>query len=406
MKRALNYIHYAARSVLSDKLYSTFYILGTAVAFVLIILLLSAVRLISSDARPFVNAENTIHIDPYFNDAQGKFIGGIATQDIGPFVESVPGAVGYSISNIQYTIAFANEKVRSAAVSFVDSRYFEVNDFEFISGRPFTDATANQAVLLKSFADRCYAGDPVGETITIQKNDYRIVGVVDDFSTLQNPEEVAVMWVPYTFDKFIPSGGAQFFDIDIVFEKGMPVGEMKDNLKHSLQQYFSKQSDAGVQVKPTDLYTLQEKKYDYAGGRVFGYGAAVVLFLLLLIPALNIMTLSSAKVQSLSREIAIRRALGASSREAFSQIISENILLTLIGFVFAAFLAEPTLSGIDSLLFKDDSISSILSGFQFNAGVYMAAFFMAMLFALIAGGIPAYNISRRNIANELKGRDL
>lgn len=405
MKKVLNYIGYSVRSILSNRMYATFYIFGTAVAFILILLLLSAIRLIGGGTRPFVNSENMIRVSPQYYDSRDEWVGGIATQDIGPFVESLPGAVDYSIGNLQYTIAFAGSKVRSAAVSFVDHKYFEINDFDFVSGRPFTDDNALQAVLLKSFADRCYADDPVGQTITIQKNDYRIVGVIDDFSALQNPYERAVVWVPYTFDKFIPSGGAFLFDINIVFDKGMSSDEMKENLSHAVRQYFSRRN-IEVRVRPSDFQTLQEWKYDYAGGSTFGYGAAAVLLLLLLVPALNIMTLSSAKVQASSREIAIRRALGATRRQAFAQIVSENLLLTMTGFVIAAFLASPALSGIDSLLFRDESVTSVLSGFRFGVPVYAGAFVMAVLFALIAGGIPAYNISRKNIADELKGRDI
>ncbi len=407
MRQVSDYLHYAVRSILSHRLYSIFYILGTAAAFILILLLLSATRLVSGSSRPFVNADNTIYVSPYFNDIHDRWLGGIETQDIGHFVESVPGAAGYCIKNIQYTIVFANEKVRSAAVDFVDSRYFEANDFDFISGRAFTDDSAQQAVLLESFAERCYKGDPVGETITIQKTDYRIVGVVKDFSVLQNPDERAVIWVPYTFDKFIPSGGAPFFDIGIVFEEDIPAAEMKENLCHAVRQYFSvRNKGAEADVRPADFKTIQEKKYDYVGGSVFGYGAAAVLLLLLLVPALNIMALSSAKISASAREMAIRRALGATSSGIFRQLLTENILLSAIGFVLATILAKPCLAGIDSLLFRDDSVSSVLDGFRFDFHVYALSLVLVVLFALIAGGVPAYRTSRKNIANELKGRDL
>lgn len=409
MKRVSDYLRSAIRNITSNKLYSVFYISGTAVTFVLIILLLSAVRLVSGNIRPFVNAGNTIRVSSNFYDMQGKFVGGISTPDILSFVESVPGAVSFNISNIQYTVAFASGKVRSAAVNFVDSKYFENNDFNFVAGRAFTGNDLPQAVLLKNFADRCYKGDPVGETIEIQKTEYKIAGVVDDFSVLQNPAERAVVWIPYKFDKFVPSGGSPFFDIDIIFDKEMPVREMKENLIHAVKQYFLSNGYRGnteVRVSPGDFRTVQEKKYDYVGGSAFGYGAAVVLLLLLLVPSLNIMALSSAKIQASAREMAIRRALGATKTGIFRQLLTENILLSVFGFAIAAILAKPFLAGIDRLLFRDESVSSVLSGFRFDFPVYALSLVLVILFALIAGGVPAYKTSRKNIANALKGRDL
>lgn len=406
MKKVFSYLCSAGRSIISNKLYSTFYILGTAVAFILIILLLSAVRLVSRQARPFVNAANTIHISPDFEGGDG-YSYGIATQDIERFVEAIPGAEKYCISNLEGTMAFVNGKVRSADVDFVDSRYFEVNDFNFISGRPFTDDGLPQAVILKSFAEKVYKTDPVGEKISIQKTDYRIVGVVDDFSPLQNPNERAVVWLPYKFNKFVPSGGSEY-EIDIVFDSGMPSGEMKENLAHALTGYFTRNSTGGggIRVSPSVLRTVQESKYDFAGGSAFGYGAAVILLLLILIPALNIMSLSSARIQASGMEIAIRRALGATRNQALLQMLSENVILSLVGFVIAAFFSGPCLSGIDRMLFSGGGSISVLTGFRFNFGVYAAALVLALLSALISGGIPAYNISRKNIADELKGRDL
>ena len=406
MKKFLNYIRSAIRNILSNKLYSTFYILGTAVAFILIILLLSAVRLVGRQARPFVNAANTIHISPDFESSDGDTYG-IATQDIERFVKAIPGTGKYCISNSEGTMAFVNGKVRPANVDFVDSRYFEVNDFNFTSGRPFTEDGLPQAVILKSFAEKVYRTDPVGERINIQKTDYRIVGVVDDFSPLQNPNERAVIWLPYKFNKFVPSGGS-YYEIDIVFDSDMPAGEMKENLGHALTGYLTRNIPGGenTRISPSVLRTVQENKYDFAGGSAFGYGAVMILLLLILIPALNIMSLSSARIQASGTEIAIRRALGATRNQALLQMLSENIILSLAGFVIAAFLAGPCLSGIDRMLFSGSNSISVLTGFRFDFVAYAAALVLALLAALISGGIPAYNISRKNIANELKGRDL
>ena len=410
MKRISNYLHYAFRSIQSDKLYSTFYVLGMTVAFVLIILLLSAVRLVSSSRRPFVNAANTVNVKQEFNDEYGSYLDPLLKPgNLDSFLESVPGAEGYAISNRQNTIAYANGKVRSAAVDFVNSRYFGINSFHFISGRPFADDDAREAVVTESFADRSFRVDPVGETVTIQRNEYRIVGVVEDFSPLQNPNERAVIWVPYTFDKFVPSG--DYFDVDIVFDRGMGTEEMKENLCHALKQHYAQfrynnGESVRLRLNPGELQTVQEAKLDFVGGSAFGYGAAAILLLLLLIPALNIMSLSSAKIQASSREMAIRRALGATQMQTFWQILSENLILSVAGYAAAALLAGPALEAIDALLMTDNGTTSMLSGFSSGFGVHAVSFLLALVFAVISGGIPAWRLSRRNIAAELKGRDI
>ncbi|EHH01772.1 ABC transporter permease [Paraprevotella clara] len=404
MKMILIYIRNAARSAWDDKLYSTFYILGMAVAFMLIILLFTAVRLVRSDAQPFVNAENMIRLETWFTDKNGNEIGGIETQDIERFVSALPGTTGYSISNTEEILVFANGKVRVANVGFVRDSHFEINEFDFISGRPFTENAVPQAVIAKSFADRSFPGNPLGEKITIQKQEYTIVGVVRDFSSLQNPFEKAVIWVSDKYNQFLPSY-EECYSINILFDQNMLPHDMQENLIHALTQYYRiKGIDANI--KKDNVLTLQEAKYKYVGGSTFNYGAVAILLLLILIPALNIMTLSSAKVYAMATEIAIKRALGATKQQAFGQIISENILLSLVGFIFAVILVKPVMALIDGMLSTSGNTISVLSGFSLDITVLALTLVMALLFALISGGIPAYHTVVRNIAVELKGRDL
>lgn len=404
MKMILTYIRNAARSAWDDKLYSTFYILGMAVAFMLMILLFTAIKLVRSDAQPFVNAENTIRLKNRFADKNGNEIGGIEAQDIERFVSALPGATGYSIKNTEEILVFANGKARTASVGFVSGSHFEINDFNFISGRPFTEDAVPQAVITKSFADRSFPGDPLGEKITIQKKEYTIVGVVQDFSTLQNPFEWSVVWVSDKYNQFLPSY-EEYYSINILFAQDMTTQEMQENLRHALTQYFrTKGIDANI--KKDDVLTLQEAKYKQVGGNVFNYGAVVILLLLILIPALNIMTLSSAKVHAMATEIAIKRALGATKRQAFGQIISENILLSLVGFILAVGLVKPLLGLIGKMLYISESYTTMLSGFSLDITVLAVTLILALLFALISGGIPAYHTAIKNIAVALKGRDL
>lgn len=403
MKMILTYIRNAARSAWSDRLYSIFYILGMAVAFILIIFLFTAVRLVRSDAQPFVNAENTISLKKRFADKNGNEIGGIEAQDIERFVSALPGATGYSISHTEDILVSANGKVRVANVGFVSASHFEINEFDFVVGRPFTDEAVPQAVVTKSFADRSFPGNPLGEKITVQKREYTIVGIVRDFSSLQNPFERSVVWVSDRYNKFTPSY-EQYYSINILFDRKIPVNEMQENLKHALTQYYQAKG-VDADIRKDDVLTLQEAKYKYVGGSTFNYGAVAILLLLILIPALNIMTLSSAKVYASATEIAIKRALGATKLQAFGQIISENILLALIGFILAAVLTGPVLALIDQMLYTNGDATSVLSGFSLDITVLAVTLVLALLFALISGGIPAYRTAIRNIAVELKGRD-
>ncbi len=403
MKMVLAYMRSAARGAWSDRLYSAFHILGMTAAFILVILLFTAVRLVRGGARPFVNAGNMICLGKWFTDKNGDETGGIETQDIERLVSALPGAAGYSIGNTEEILVFANGKARVASVGFVSRSHFEINEFDFVSGRPFTGDAVPQAVVTESFADRSFPGNPLGEKITIQKREYAVVGVVQDFSSLQNPFERSVVWVPAEYNLFMPSY-EECYSVNILFDPGTPVREMQENLRRALTRYYQARG-IDADIKEDDVATLQEAKYKQVGGSAFGYGAAAVLLLLVLIPALNVMALSSARVRASVKETAIRRALGATKLQAFGQVVSENVLLSLVSLILAVVLVKPASALVDMLYASDDA-ASVLSGFSPDFTVLAAALILALLFALISGGIPAYRAAIRNIAVTLKGKDL
>lgn len=80
---------------------------------------------------------------------------------------------------------------------------------------------------------------------------------------------------------------------------------------------------------------------------MLAYGVPVVLLLLLVIPAINIMTLNVANSNKQSEEIAIRRAIGAPRSALFFQMMTENLILVVVGVFFGLLLFFPMVYWIE-----------------------------------------------------------
>lgn len=402
MRILSGYFKSAFHNVRRNKAYAMFYVLGTSVTFVFIIIILQISHLVTHDEPPFPNAYRTIHIQEFLEEA-GEEAGGIEFQDIEALIASTHGAVSYSISNTESISADINGKIRPAMVNFVNACYFRNNEFEFIAGSPFTEDTgvARHVIVTKDISNKYYQSNAIGKKMSIQGDEYTITGVVKNYSSLLNPHEQANIWVPYKFNKFIPSGG-EFYAVDVVFSDGMPIQEMKNNLHYSIMQYFTSRGNE-LNLKPQDFLTIHEEKSIMLGGGKLVYGIAIVIFLLLLIPALNIMTLSMANVYNRAPEIAIRRALGADSFSSFVQILVENLILVFAGLIIASVLVRPVFAIIENIYFATTSSASLLTNSSLSWIVVVATILLAVLFTILSGGIPAYIISNKNIVSILKG---
>ena len=134
------------------------------------------------------------------------------------------------------------------------------------------------------------------------------------------------------------------------------------------------------------------------------YGVPVALLILLFVPSINIMTLSVANSDKQSEEIAIRRAIGASRRALFFQIMIENLMFVVIGVFLGLLLLFPVVHVIEEVCIKE-----VIGGMEFlvtriNFGVILGCILPLMLvFTLLTGGFSAYVAVKKNLAEVLKG---
>lgn len=139
------------------------------------------------------------------------------------------------------------------------------------------------------------------------------------------------------------------------------------------------------------------------GGDLLVYGIGIVVFLLLLIPAVNIVTLSMANTDNQAAELAIRRAMGATKRATFLQTMTVNYLLVLTGALLGLLLAYPFIRIVNGVLHN----ATFDGGYLLSEGVSAKIILIYLLpltvvFSLLSGGIPAYLVSKRNISEILK----
>jgi ABC-type antimicrobial peptide transport system permease subunit len=241
----------------------------------------------------------------------------------------------------------------------------------------------------------------VGKKIEFQGNEYEVIGIVKNISYFSTPTGECTVWAPYVFDKFIPNG-TYTFTIDVLTPPSMLMSESKERISGAAHYYFENKN-IKVDFPPQKVKTLKEvltkKEED-----MFQYGGMIALILFLLIPALNILSLSRANTNNRAEEIAIQRAFGAGRLASFMQIMAENFLLVAIGSIAGLFLAMPAINTVQRLIMGGSVMENISLIGEIDYVVIFAGVLPAMfVFSLLSGGLPAYLISKRNIAYVLQG---
>jgi putative ABC transport system permease protein len=293
--------------------------------------------------------------------------------------------------------------------------YTEVNKIDLASGRFLTDDDNhymdNVVVLGSSVADALFPhGDPIGQTVCIgnpnNKFDYEVVGVLRERAAGAAAGGSSQTAEDFNSDVYIPLQtckvryGARIMDrrsgsrsaeevqlsqVTLTIDDMDHVRPAGAVIRDLLERYHDKGNDWSVTV-PLDRLEEAERARDRYTALL-----AVIAAISLLVGGIGIMNIMLATVTERTREIGIRRALGAKRRDIILQFLIEAVVQTasggMSGMIFglgAVFIAPPVLK--------------VITGAHYPAQVNVDSIFLSLVVSIGVGvffGLyPAWRASR------------
>jgi putative ABC transport system permease protein len=287
----------------------------------------------------------------------------------------------------------------------VTDNYFDVVKLKFLRGRPLNKQEIAEAmpvaVIDKHTADMYFGKneDPTGKTIELQRVQYRVLGVVKNssFGSLFSGMSIANVWIPFDAVK----GDNPQVQIFFTAKDKASVADM--------QAEFIRVFDDSNTIEGATQHNIQSsarKTLEDNTSIINGVSVIASLLILMLIPALNILSLNVSRSYDRSEEIAVRKAFGAPKHTIFGQLFIENTLITLVGAVIGMCATPFILNAIDRLMLDMSAIPLTLS-LQFDwVTIFLVAVPGVLLFSFLSGSVPAWIIAKHNIVNVLKGEEL
>lgn len=391
-------------NIMHHKAYALFCVFGTMLTFIFITIVVQVAYVLINNTPPALAADRIVCIPDELENDAGKRIKGINKADIQTLISNVKEDVCYTCSHFEAANITVGTKYRDYGIYFIDENYWNVFQFEFVQGHPFTKsemqmpcAIVNEHFVKTFFPDK----DVINKEIRFQRETYKITGIVADVSYFAQ-EGSASLWVPEKFNKHIPTGN-DWVKTYVLFPENMSyeviIGSITSAFKLFAEMYNVKESTTLKQI-----WTVKEAIPKRYGGDLLMMGISGIIFILLIIPILNIILLSIANTNVQINEIGLRRALGANKKTTFLSILMENLLLVIIGTLLGILLTLPVCQGIDNLLFSDSIVGkmTILSGLNWSV-LFTGVLPLSLLFSFLSGGIPAYLMVNRPIVDMLKG---
>lgn len=341
-------------------------------------------------------------------------------------VEVISATLNDNMADNSYIQPTDNSGDFGVSVKLTDPNFFRIYSFHFLEGQAFTasdlESGIHTAVVTQELARRLFgtSENVVGRSFSMNYVDYRVCGVVRSASYLTS-KSYSQVYVPYTVAagynegkynmQYLGAFSVTFLTKDDVQAEALhaEINEVirKENLVHKDEwQVNLWEQPTSHLLSVFQSYASQE--FDsWATVRHF----LLVLLVLLLVPALNLSGMIASRMENRLAEMGVRKSFGAGRGRLLSQVMWENLLLTLLGGIVGLIVAWLVLYAGREWVFSvfdawpsavPDGVDVRVSGeMLFAPLVFLAALLLCVMLNLLSALIPAWYSLRKPIVYSL-----
>jgi putative ABC transport system permease protein len=301
----------------------------------------------------------------------------LTLEDARQLISKVPGIFQVApVVSGSVQMKYFNKNVRTNLTGTAIT-YFPIRNFEVAQGRSFTEREVNGrarvAVLGPMTAENLFGTeDPLEKTIKVKGLNFTVVGVLKSKGDQGwfNPDDQAI--IPYTTAMKSVLGLEYLREIDIQMKPGVDIDGVIAEATQVLRQTHRLQPGVPDSFNIRNQAEFLETASSFS--RVFTILLGSIASISLLVGGIGIMNIMLVTVTERTREIGVRKAIGAKDRDILLQFLLEALLLSGTGGLIGVLFGLVTAMAIDALsdfpiIIQGGSILLALS-FAVSVGVF------------------------------------
>ena len=440
-------IRQALALIREEKLFSSIYIVGTAlaIAFTMVMAVVYYIKL--APVYPERNRARTIYFEGLRIEADNGAKGqtGFSAQAYEEWFKPSPNieycsptllaaGTGKTLGKCHSFVVRGKDDYLDVVRNQVSADFFHIYEYDFVSGRPFTskevDDNENVCVISDALAERLFGKgvDAVGKMVEMESGpEVRVVGVFRGGSQL-TPDSYADIIQPFMNAVVMGSPYQGIYSIVATVKDDahlQALNQELDDVAARTQQAHPEVLDAfsfggdpkrklvltrDMETHP--MHVLKTENREGSLSTVSGWQLikhyAGILFVLLFVPALNLCGIVAGRMERRSAEMAVRKTFGARRSTLLSQVVTENLVLTTIGGIIGLVLSWTAIYGLRTqilgMFFDNSTLSTapIVEGeMLFAPTLFIGAFAAVLLLNLLAAVVPAWWSLRKPIVEAM-----
>ncbi|MDP4254405.1 MAG: ABC transporter permease [Bacteroidota bacterium] len=414
-----NYLKIAWRNLIKDRTFSVINIFGLAVGIAAFLLIVNYLRFEYSFDHFNSREARIFRVPMSITETGGK------QQTFAFTYPALAPAMKKDFPEVEETVRFRKQwgvvsrgeknLIENGQIYFVDPAVFKVFSFRFEKGTPETAFSGlNDAVITRTTANKFFGNeDPIGKPLHYRNEDFIVNAVLDDvpanshirFDVLLNFNK----YIQLTHGSSNTSWGWSDFYTYVLLKPGASVAALQSKMPAFAERYRgADMKKNGFRVtfhlQPlADIHTHSTYGYEMDGSGDLYYlkYLGIAALLILLIALVNYINLSTARSMERSKEVGLRKVVGATRGQLIRQFLTESLLINALAILLGFIIYTLSLPGFASLIGRTaaDLESADMLYWVTVTGIFLAG-------TLLAGFYPAFILSAFQPVQTIKSMAL
>lgn len=296
------------------------------------------------------------------------------------------------VLSTRQSVIYNGKSYEDVNIIGTNESYLEIRNLKIQSGRFFSEEDVkfrkNVAIIGSTVAKELFGNDnPLGKEIRVKNKILEIIGVLEAKGNTIGGSEDEVVILPITTARILTTN-SRINQVYLQAESPQTVEIAKSILSDFLNNKFKGNEEAYRIFDQTQILETVQKTTNTMSAMLGGIAA-----ISLLVGGIGIMNIMLVSVTERTKEIGIRKALGATKRDILIQFLIESIVISGIGGIIGIFIGIGIALGLKNILH---------TSIKFTPPIMLIAFSFSLLVGIFFGLYPANRAANLNPAEALR----